>query len=34
MRQARAVVQEVLRTGQPVYGLTTGVAARWGKLVL
>jgi Aromatic amino acid lyase len=28
MRQARAVVQEALRTGQPVYGLTTGVGER------
>src|ERR1700733_14779985 len=28
MAQARAVVQEVLRTQQPVYGLTTGVAER------
>ena len=28
MRQARAVVQEALRTQQPVYGLTTGVAER------
>jgi histidine ammonia-lyase len=28
MRQSRAVVQEVLRTREPVYGLTTGVAER------
>jgi len=28
MRQARAVVTEALRTGQPVYGLTTGVGER------
>jgi histidine ammonia-lyase len=28
MRQARAVVQEVLAKGEPVYGLTTGVAER------
>ena len=28
MRQARQVVQEVLATGEPVYGLTTGVAER------
>jgi histidine ammonia-lyase len=28
MRQAREVVQEVLKSGEPVYGLTTGVAER------
>ncbi len=28
MRQARTVVQEVLKSGEPVYGLTTGVAER------
>ncbi len=28
MRQARQVVQEVLAKGEPVYGLTTGVAER------
>ena len=28
MRQARAVVQEVLTKGEPVYGLTTGVGER------
>jgi histidine ammonia-lyase len=28
MRQARAVVDEALRAGTPVYGLTTGVAER------
>jgi len=28
MSQARQVVQEVLATGEPVYGLTTGVAER------
>jgi histidine ammonia-lyase len=28
MGQARVVVQEALRTGQPVYGLTTGVGER------
>ncbi len=28
MRQAREVVQEVLARGEPVYGLTTGVAER------
>ena len=28
MRQARAVVTEALRTGQPVYGLTTCVTVR------
>ena len=28
MGQARAVVEEVLRTGTPVYGLTTGVGER------
>jgi Aromatic amino acid lyase len=28
MGQARTVVQEVLRTGEPVYGLTTGVGER------
>ncbi len=28
MRQAREVVQEVLSRGEPVYGLTTGVAER------
>jgi histidine ammonia-lyase len=28
MRQARAVVRKALQTGQPVYGLTTGVAER------
>jgi histidine ammonia-lyase len=28
MRPARAAVQEALRTGQPVYGLTTGVGER------
>jgi len=28
MRQARQVVQEVLNRGEPVYGLTTGVAER------
>ncbi|MGH3256542.1 MAG: aromatic amino acid lyase [Streptosporangiaceae bacterium] len=28
MRQARQVVQEVLKKGEPVYGLTTGVAER------
>jgi histidine ammonia-lyase len=28
MRQARAVVQEVLEAGEPVYGLTTGVGER------
>jgi histidine ammonia-lyase len=28
MRQAREVVQEVLTRGEPVYGLTTGVAER------
>src|SRR3984885_9127210 len=28
MEQSRAVVEEVLRTQQPVYGLTTGVAER------
>jgi histidine ammonia-lyase len=28
MSQARQVVQEVLTTGEPVYGLTTGVAER------
>ena len=28
MRQARAVVEDVLRTGTPVYGLTTGVGER------
>src|SRR5271166_2724119 len=28
MRQARTVVEEVLSTGQPVYGLTTGVGER------
>jgi histidine ammonia-lyase len=28
MRQARAVVQEVLQTQEPVYGLTTGVGER------
>jgi histidine ammonia-lyase len=28
MRQARAVVQEVLSKGEPVYGLTTGVGER------
>ena len=28
MRQARVVVDEVLGTGEPVYGLTTGVGER------
>ena len=28
MRQARAVVQEMLQAREPVYGLTTGVAER------
>ena len=28
MRQARTVVQEVLSTSEPVYGLTTGVGER------
>jgi histidine ammonia-lyase len=28
MRQAREVVQDVLKSGEPVYGLTTGVAER------
>src|SRR5579862_172197 len=28
MGQARQVVQEVLTSGEPVYGLTTGVAER------
>jgi histidine ammonia-lyase len=33
MRQARAVVQEVLSTGTPVYGLTTGVGERKSFLI-
>ncbi|HXO24530.1 MAG TPA: aromatic amino acid lyase, partial [Streptosporangiaceae bacterium] len=28
MQQSRAVVEEVLATGEPVYGLTTGVGER------
>ena len=28
MRRARAVVQDVLAGGEPVYGLTTGVGER------
>ena len=28
MRAARTVVQQVLRAGEPVYGLTTGVGER------
>jgi histidine ammonia-lyase len=33
MRQARAVVQEVLERGEPVYGLTTGVGERKSYLL-
>jgi len=33
MRQARAVVQDVLATGEPVYGLTTGVGERKAYLL-
>jgi len=33
MRQARAVVHEVLSTGEPVYGLTTGVGERKAYLL-
>src|SRR6516162_6949320 len=33
MRQARAVVQEVLAGGEPVYGLTTGVGERKSYLL-
>jgi len=33
MRQARTVVQEVLSTGEPVYGLTTGVGERKAYLL-
>jgi len=28
MRKSRTVVEEVLRKGEPVYGLTTGVGER------
>jgi histidine ammonia-lyase len=33
MRQSRAVVQDVLATGEPVYGLTTGVGERKAYLL-
>src|SRR6266550_4237798 len=33
MRQARAVVQDVLAAGEPVYGLTTGVGERKAYLL-
>src|SRR5271169_656046 len=33
MRQARTVVEEVLSTGEPVYGLTTGVGERKAYLL-
>ena len=33
MRRARAVVQDVLAAGEPVYGLTTGVAERKAYLL-
>src|SRR5919201_2475231 len=33
MRQARAVVQDALASGEPVYGLTTGVAERKAYLL-
>ena len=33
MRRARAVVQRVLRAGEPVYGLTTGVGERKAYLL-
>src|SRR5919198_3392057 len=33
MRRARAVVQDALASGEPVYGLTTGVAERKAHLL-